>query len=346
MKKSILFIILSIIILSCSQDEKIINNTEVDWKLLVARGGSNPVISLIDMPESSELVPDIIAANNDFQLTANVSKIKEYGGLLYILLPTEYKILVIGNSDFKKVTEYDFSADKLEPSDICFLTNGTTAYVSHGNDSAVTVLDIFNKTIAKRITCGKNPVSVSCSGNQIITANQGENTISIIDSRTNELAAKYPTYPYPSFVQFASNGYEAVVVCLGSGKLNPEEVKSPAMIIIFDIEERAEKGTYELGYQANQALTNVPADLGISASDWAFIPTNNGYLRFDIRRKEKVLLANRNIYSSCENNIRRKEMLSLRLDKDEYLLAITSNSAGSESNKYKVGINVTAFHPL
>jgi YVTN family beta-propeller protein len=226
------------------------------------------------------------------------------------------------------------------------MSNGTTAYVSHGNDSDLTVLDIFNKKIAKRITCGKNPVSVACSGNQIITTNQGENTLSIIDSRTNEIAAKYPTHPNPSFVQFASNGYEAVVICIGTGKLNPEETKSSAMLLVFDIEERVEKGTFELGYQSNQALTNVPTDLAISASDWAFVPTNNGYLRFDIRRNEKVLLANRNIYSLCENNVRRKEMLSLRIDKDEYLLAITSNSAGTESSKYKVGPDVTAFHPL
>ncbi len=331
---------------ACNDDEKLIDNTKETWKMLVSRDSGNPRIEFLEFPSGKLISQDIISGNNDFTLTANPTKIKIYRSMLYLLIPSEYRILIFTLSNFKLAFEIDFSAENLEPTDICFLPNGTTAYVCHKNASLVTILDIYYFKKAKQIIVGKNPTAIACAGNQIYVANYGNNSISVIDSRTNEVEAEIKLSPKPAFLDFDVTGKVAVVVSIGQGKDEQIIEKSPAVATFINVETRQIENSIELGYQANKSIEQIPTALSISETNWAFVTTNELLFRIDLRRKDRIIFVNRFKYFGTLYNYYKKEIWLIRDDGNEYSLIISNQTTGAVIQRFNLGQDIYAIQPL
>lgn len=342
----IYFLIFIVFFISCNDDEKLVDNTKEVWRMLIARDNENPRIEMIEFPSAKVISNDIVKENNNFNLTSLPSKIKIYRNMIYLLIPAEYKILIFKLSDFKLAYEISFADEKLEPTDICFLPNGTTAYVCHKNSNLITILDIYFFKKARQIEVGNNPSAIACSGNQVYVANYGDHSVSIIDSRTNTEEAVIKLSPKPIYIGFDYTGKTAIVVSIGFGKDGEQIEKTPAVATFIDVEQRIIEGSLELGYQVHKSIDQIPAGLGISETNWAFIATNEMLVRIDLKRKDRVIFINRFKYSDALYNYYKKEIWLLRDDGNEYSLIIANQTTGVIIQRFQLGKEIQAVHPL
>ncbi len=347
-KLSIVFSIISLIpfLLSCSDEEKLVDNTKEVWRMLIARDYPNPRIEMLEFPSIKVISNDIVSENNNFNLSSTPTKIKIFRNMIYFLMSSDYKILVFNLIDFKLAHEFDFSDEKLEPTDICFLTNGTTAYVCHKNSSLVTVLDIYFFKKARQIEVGNGPIAIACSGNQVYVANYNDNSVSVIDSRTNEQLELIKLSPKPIYIGFDYTGKTAVVVSMGFGKDGAINEKTPAVVTFIDVENKLIENSLELGYQMQKSIDQIPTGLGITETNWAFIPTNEMLVRIDLRRKDRVIFVNRSKYSGALYNYFKKEIWIIRDDGNEYSLLISNQTTGTVQQRFQLGKDIKAIHPL
>lgn len=283
------YLILSLVIISliaCTNDEKIINNVSVHQKFLISTKGDNPKLILYDS-EDKIISNDLYNLMNEPALSSPITKLKEYGGKIFCLIPSEHRIDIIDKDSLYFVKKIDFSSSNLEPTDICF-ANSTDAYICHGNDSVVTLFDMFNLENARTIKVGKHPVSIASAGNQIFVTNQADNTVSIIDSRTHEVEKVINLHFAPSFVETSGEWEKAVVVSLGQGKLDSNQTKSEARVSFIDVASKELTNVLDLQNSQIPAKEQYPIDFILTKYDWAFILTKTNLLRVDVRREKGI----------------------------------------------------------
>lgn len=77
--------------------------------------------------------------------------------------------------------------------------NGLTAYVTLSLDNSVAVVDIPTKTVIKLTAVGKTPegLAIDFSGKYVYTANQGDGTVSVLDTSSNSVVATIPIFGEP-----------------------------------------------------------------------------------------------------------------------------------------------------
>jgi YVTN family beta-propeller protein len=326
---------------SCNE-EKIINDVEINEKFAIVVDSLNPKLMLYD-------TKDGIVANdkyfdvNGVNLGADVSKISEYGGMLFLLMPTAYKIEVIDKFTFKKLATIDFSADKLEPSDICF-ANSTDAYVCHGNDTTLSLVDIYNLQIARKIKVGRNPISLACAGNQIYVANLGDNTVSVVDSRTHKQEAVIAVNTAPCLVAASNDNEKILVVSIGDGKINKEKQKTAAKATFFNINNRTITSDLELGTLKTKAIDQYPVNLILTINDWAYIQTTTHLFRLDAKRESGI-----NTLSSDNNSMivyhkLRNQLLIVNNMRNKVKIANAGNAG--EIKSFDINSQIRAIHPL
>jgi len=285
MLKNLILFLNVLLFISCNE-EKIINDVIVNQKFVLAVDSANPKLVLYDTKDGI-LSNDIYFENNGKNIPGDISKITEYGGMLFLLMPNIYKIEIIDKITFKSLATIDFSNERLEPTDICF-ANSTDAYICHGNDTALTLLDIYNMAIARKITVGKNPVSIACAGNQIFVANQSDNTVSVVDSRTHKEEAELKVSTAPCLVAVNGENEKALVISLGDGKINSSQTKTAAVATFIDIATRKTGKKVELGTLKTKALDQHPLKLILTLNDWAYIQTKTHLLRLDAKRESGI----------------------------------------------------------
>jgi YVTN family beta-propeller protein len=295
-------------IAGCSRPERIIDNSQDEWKILTATDAVPSALTLIHQPDGVIISSDIFSKVNGSPLSGKISKIVEFRENLYLLIPSAFQIVVV-DKDYKKRTVIDLSASGRIPTDIAF-GNATTAYIAHENDTTVSVLDITNFKIARSITVGNHPIAIAAIGNQIFVANQASNTVSQIDTRTNTVVATHAVAPAPTFVQpNINNGHEVIVLSLGSGKIDSDPKSAPVATFIDSarIIIQATKLDNELfgGVDAN------PIGMVLSSLDWIFIPVQKGVIQLDSRDKIAANLVLEQEYSRIFYNFRRDELLLL-----------------------------------
>ncbi|MFP4529206.1 MAG: YncE family protein, partial [Candidatus Kapaibacterium sp.] len=279
----------ALVLTACSSEEKVIDNSDTDWQLLAATQDSKVV--RIKMPSLEVANPDVMATILGGPAPGNISKITEFRSNLYFLIPSARQIVIADKYDFSHVATIDFSAEDLEPTDICF-PNATAAYVSHGNAASVSLVDITTFEVARVIAVGNDPRGITGAGNQVYVCNQADNSVSVIDTRTNEVAATILVSPYPTYVQANNAKSEMVVVSLGYGKLDETQQKSAAIVTFIDITTREKLAETALGFGGIDPVEQHPYGLAVSPKDWAFIPTDDYLLRIDARFHDRVMLAN------------------------------------------------------
>lgn len=330
MKKLLLILVASLAIISCSKEEKFIDNYTEENKVLIAvNSASSSYVEAVNLADGSIMYNDIFMQVNSVAAPDSISTMKIFRDKIFILFPKIFKIIILNKDDFKIAGEVDFSAESLIPSDICF-ANATDAYIAHGNSNKVSLLDLTNFQVARQITVGKNPVAIAASGNQIYTANFGANSVSVIDSRTNKQEALLSVAPYPSFVGVRSNGKEVIVVSIGTGKGDGASTKSPAIATFIDVATRAKLQETPIGTVTIPALDAIPQSLSVTEKDYAFIPTATNFMRISMKSRTGVTNVGKLKYSKVSYNSYKDLLLAIVLDENgnSKKVAVCSNSTG------------------
>lgn len=342
MKLRMLSLILMFVIISCNE-EKVIIDTKLQQKFLVAVDSINPKLILYDINEGI-ISEDIYYEKNSKVLLGKISKIAEYGNMLFLLMPGVYKIEIISKETFESIQTIDFSEEKLEPTDIGFV-NMTDAYICHGNDSILTLLDIYPEHLlpARQIKVGASPVAMACADeqNQLVIANQDDNTVSIVDSREHSETAKIDVATGPTLAGIGSNINKAVIISIGDGKINSNR-KTAAKVSFVDIKNKRVLSSIELETPNIDAKTVFPLKMVITNLDWAYIQTTTHLLRLDVYRESKIttLMDNFNndiIYFKLRNQI---------LVVNDSLNQLTLYSADNFDKLYSFNINAKLITAL
>jgi YVTN family beta-propeller protein len=71
--------------------------------------------------------------------------------------------------------------------------------VNNSGDDTVTVIDTTKNTVKKTLSVGKNPFSMTQSGNILFVVNKDSNSISVIDTLTDEVVKTLSTGIAPLF---------------------------------------------------------------------------------------------------------------------------------------------------
>lgn len=307
--------LLILILISCSSKEKILDTVGDNWPILVSSNINDPILTKLNQPDGILLINDVFSLNNNGEkLSGPVQKIAEdNSGNLYLFIPLKFKIEVISNQDFKRVATLDFSSTGRIPTGICFY-NEPNYCITFGNDSTVDILDASVFKIARTIKVGKYPVSIASAGNQIFVTNFGDNTVSIIDSRFYTIKT-VPVSPCPYYVDVGSGNTvqtTAAVVSIGTGKADSTNVKSQAMLTIFDVQTGTIIATHIIGISNSDAVNQIPMGLTVNGNNLGFIPTRTNLFRFNIKNGSLSTLQPKGDYRSTLYNYKRDELIIQR----------------------------------
>lgn len=346
MKKLILFFAIAIVVASCSPGERVVDNTNSNWDLLAASAEDNS-LQLIEMPDGEVKVPDILAAFDEVNLNSPITKLRRYQSQIYAIVPEDFKIIIINEYDYSLTAVIDFSELNLKPSEIVF-ANATSAYVTHPESNLISLVDITDAPqlkaykIARQIPVGRGPTDIAVSGNQMLVTNSLDNTVSIVDTRTNKEEATLPTFPVPYIVEFVPNSSKAVVLSKGNGKIDDLE-ESAAYIQYFDVETRQMSDESSLAVASMTAVEANPIDLVITPDEWGFIITNKLMVRADIRSRKNFSVIRFEKFHYIDYNLRLNRVIAIfENDRQETELHINDPVSGSTKDRYYLPKSINA----
>lgn len=254
-------------------------------------------------------------------------------------MPSVKKVYAIDSKTFELKDSIDFSVVNHIPTAICF-ANATTAYVAHENDTTVSVVDITAFKVARTIATGKRPSGIAAVGNQVFVANQADNTVAQIDTRTNLVIAQYQTPAAPTFVQPSTDGKSVLVICLGAGKIDNSVPKTPAYAIFIDAPSAQitqQVALHDAYYESDMAAK--PRGLTVTQTDWAFIPTDMGLFQIDLINKSQPYIVDETAYNIAYYNYRRSELL-LAVDGN---ITTADPNTGKKKNQYTMPVPAAAI---
>ena len=346
MKKLLLILfVTTIVLVSCRKDEKVIDYYKETFNFLAATDSDNPSIMLVKLPDGTVPSNDVYLAANGVQLSGKVTKMVKFRDNIYLLIPSKHKIEVINKLNFKQVATIDFSSTNSEPTDICF-ANATDAYVAHGNDTTVSLVDISDSVfkVARTIKVGVHPVAIACSGNQIFVANQKSNTVSLIDSRYHTVEATIPVHTAPSFIDINADGSKVVVVSLGSGKID-SSAKTAAKATIIVVSGHSVYSTEEIGYGSFLSKDQFPAGIVVSDMDMAYILCQDNIFSMNASFGN-VYLSVSGKFTSPNFDLMRSQLVLLKNNNPGYEIYVINPTDETVKNAYAFSTNISCIIPL
>jgi YVTN family beta-propeller protein len=341
---SVLILLCFFLFLSCSQEERVIDQSNPNWKTLISTADVNNSVKLIEQPTGKIIQEDIFLEANGELLGSKVKKMTEFQKKIFLFLPEIYKIEIVDKDNFKRLSTLDFSSEKKSPTGICF-ANATTAYIAFGNDSTVDVLDLTNFKIARTIKVGIEPFSIVNSGNQIFVANKLDNTLSVIDSRTNEVTHTINVPQVPLFLDVSTDGARVVLISSGTGKYDAAETKSPAYITLIDVATKQILKSKELGRTGINPIEQIPTALASTVSNSGFVTTNEFLIRINTLNGDEITNLGKGNHLTLSYNYKRDELIIIR-QTTKGIEGITANSlTGKQIQKLFIPENFIAILP-
>ena len=331
------------LMISCTTNENLIDNSVEKWSILYATISSPFALGVVHQ-DGSLYKSDVYTNNNGKSMPAAPNKIVEFLDYYYIFYTPLYKIEIIEKSTFKVKAVIDFSADKLEPTAICF-ANATDAYICHGNDTSVTLYDIYNLKIARRIKVGKYPVDIKAAGNQIFTANIGDNTVSVIDSRTHNQEAVINVWTSPAYLDVSYDGKKVVVISLGAGK-SDQLPKTPAKATVIDVTSRTGISEVEIQSTKVNSSDQFPIGVSISKTNNAVVMTKTTLLRFSLTTPDALRTVEERAYKSIQYNSRRDEFIYLQSSGNNYQAVTGYATSGGRKAIVNLPQEASAILPI
>lgn len=304
-----MIILLALSAMSCG-DEKIINNSQDNWKVLIALKNPSPVLALYEYPSGKILSQDVYKEFNGESLTFIPEKMAEYANSIFLLFNEGKKIISLDAKSYKKLAELDFNSSNKSPLNMCF-ANSTTAYIIYQNDSIVDVFDLTVFKITRSINIKKITTAIGCIGNQIVIANGPDNSVTIMDTRDNSIRGSLAVEPYPCLIDFTADGLKAVVISAGNGKFD-STVKSNAVAQTIDYNLIQPMEKIDLGLGIVKPIDQIPQSMAHNAKIYCFIGTQQYLLRYNTRTGTQISRIDIGNYLSVVYNYKRDEMLYVK----------------------------------
>lgn len=302
-----LIVALALCIYSCGPTETVINAPQSEWELLVLTDSVPSKYVLINQPANEIADTDLFRSLSSGGIGGRVTKIMTFRDNIYVILPDIKKVEVLNAVTFARKTTFDFSATNKIPSDIIF-ANATTGYIAFGNTSVVSLVDITNFKVVRDIEVGAGPVSFEVKENQIYCALQRENTVAVLDSRTNAVTTKIPVSQAPTVLKFTRLGTNLAVLCLGGGKID-NSPKSPARVSVVNVQQRSVIGETLLNITADSS-NETARGMVVTENDFAYVPASQALLKIDIRRFNRSTVLRGSFRSINYNSIRNELLIA------------------------------------
>ena len=244
MKKVILLILTSIIIVACSHEEPLIDNSKTNVSFIIQRNINT--LEILDFNDNPTFT--------NIELEKNIGKIdlmKKFRNKYYLVNKEMKKVFVLENINIPTINEIDFSFNGLIVKDICF-PNATDCYIIYENSANVGIIDLTTNEITNiEIELSDIASSIAGLGNQIYVTIPNKNLVEIIDTRTNDIVSKITISNSPSIVDFSDNGRSAIVISRG-------DANTSAMINIIDLETKQITRTNILTGNQQNAINIIP----------------------------------------------------------------------------------------
>lgn len=307
----IVLTVFSLCILGCSPDDPLINDGAVSWNSLIVYEGANSV-SVVSLPskstQSSVVFPTSLFQNPNL-------KIAYFRDKIYVLSPLEEAMYIVKDKSFLIEDTISFTDSDLQPNAITF-ANATTAYISFNNSPTVGVFDLTVNRAVSSITIESPASDISSFENKVFVTCPKNNTVSIIDTRSNSVVQVLGTHDAPTFVGVDIDNRLVLVLCAGQGKSsdtlqNPVEKTRMKLAYIDPVTNSLITQTDMIVTQANPNGA-IPTSFAVTERYRAYVTTNQGLIRVNTFSKSAAIRVNQNVYATIQYNIRRGELILLQ----------------------------------
>lgn len=334
--KYVIFLITILIVVSCSQDEKFIDNYSSSTKALIFINLPNTsIIKKVDIFKNEILDENILQKIKEIPENEKLNAMKQYRDNIFLISYENKKIYVLDFNSKKYKATIDFSPLKLEPTDITF-ANATDAYVTHSNSNEISIIDLTNFSIARQIKVGSSPRAIAASGNQIYIANYNDNTISVVDSRTNRQEAIIEVAPKPIFLFTRADGKEIIVISKGNGKDATDVEHTPAVATFINVEKRQKVAEIPIGTSIIKPENVSPIAACLTNSNYLFISTGENLLRINARTRSAATNIGKYRYSFLTFSNYTSEIFAISNDENNNSNKIVVCDRSSGKMKYSI----------
>jgi len=295
--------------MACSPEEPIINSFNDTYRVLFAAAA--PGLAISHMPDGAVVDADVYRTLTGSSLTTPYLRMVQYRNEIFCVKGEGATIDVLSQRADTLLRTID-CAPYGRVSDICFV-NATTAYATHPDSNVVSVIDLTVRRAVASIAVGNRPVGICAVGNQVCVANQEDNTVTIIDSRTNTPTATLAVAAAPTYIGSDAERDQCVVVCLGDGKVNALPKTTPRMAFVNVVKKQV-TNTLDLTNRPADGPNLLPGGLVVTVTGSALVPCQQGLLRVLTSTRNKVSLLQFDPYTRIGYNPARAEILCVGAD--------------------------------
>lgn len=341
MKKILLLITLTIFIISCGKEERVIDNSVVSLGLYLADSVTND-ISVYHYP-SMEISKANLLTNAGITISSPISNIREFQKRIYILVPGEDKMIVLDavSDTLLAVNEFPLGS---EPFDISF-ANVADGFIMFRNLQSITNYDlVFNKSA--NTLDGKSLVtSIVDYGSFSFMTEPQTQSVSVLDNRSYKIDGEIKVTGIPILSAITSES-ELFVVSQGYTTQVGEEapVTIPTQVHFINPNDRTVRYTREMGDNFINANEVIPSDLATTPIGYAFVTTNKGMLRLDTRNNGNLFDVSKRIFTRIEYNAQRNGLYMLEHSASGAKLAEASAVSGRVVGDIEIPSSTNCFY--
>jgi|APTNR8051073442_1049403.scaffolds.fasta_scaffold19860_2 hypothetical protein len=341
MKRILVLVSIALFVMSCSKEERVIDNSIVSLDLYLADSINNDV-SIYHYP-SLEISKANLLANAGITINSPISNIREFQKRIYILVPGDDKMIVFDAIADTLLAENEFPFGS-GPFDISF-ANVADGFVMFKYAPYIINYDlVFNKSA--RTLDGKSIVSsiVEYDSYSFMTEPQSQK-VSILDNRTYRNVGEIGISGIPILSAITSEN-EVFVVTQGYSTQVGEEapITIPSQVHFINPVDRNLRYTRELGDNLINANEVIPTDLATTPIGYAFVTTNKGLLRMDTRNDGNLFDISKRIFTRIEYNAQRNGLYMLEHTTSGAKIAEASAVNGRVVGDVEIPNNTNCFH--
>ena len=294
----------SLLIFSCS-DEKLITEIGSGKNITAATYDGNAHLAKLTFPAGTVLSNDkYFEANGNYISSNKISKIKQYLQYLYLIIPDDYKVVVVDKTTYKLVAEYTFTDKSEKPKDITF-ANATEGYLIMDGANKVYLIDTYYHKIAKEIELKNYPSSVFVLGNRVYLTIPLENSIEVYDTPTHSFIKSITNVgEMPYLINKNSDGSKLIVISAGMGKVPGDlrESISLPQVSFVNSSDYSVLSINDVNPPKADLMKQLPSEFIITNNDWGFFVSQDYLIRVDLEEPQYSIQISNNRYNSLTYN--------------------------------------------
>jgi len=221
-----LFILLSVIIVSCDKDNKEEpppSTNYSDGVFIINEGLFNTGTGTISFMKSdgSGLLNKIYQqANNSIPLGNIVQSMNKIDDKVFVLVNNDDKVEIVNSANFRRIK----TLNNITYPAYIIQADSNKAYISCW-DKKLVIVSLHSLEVVGSVNTGTGPTKMLKTNDHVWALNQGglglDSTISVVDVSTDEVAQTIQVYPRPTGIQKDKNG-NIWIMCSGRGTWHGE----------------------------------------------------------------------------------------------------------------------------